>query len=109
MNSQLATLNPQPAVRLHIERLVVDQSLVSSGRGDQLQAAIETELTQLMYERGLTALASSALYSLPTRNMHLAKQSRPAQLGRQIARTVYAALGSENSSPVAPDRKGSLD
>lgn len=94
----------QPSINLHIERLVVDGSLLSAGQGHKLQSAIESELAQLARENGLTGLTSGALYSLPTRDMHIAKQTPSAQVGRQIARTVYAALSPEGSSAPAQDR-----
>jgi hypothetical protein len=97
-------MNLQPSVQLHIERLVVDAPLLSAGQGHRLQTTIETELTRLLRDHGLIGLTSGALYSLPTRDLHIAKQAPSAQVGRQIARTVYAALSPEGSSAPAQDR-----
>ncbi len=100
MNSQPSTFNPQPAVQLHIERLVVDQSLVLPGRGDQLQAAIETELTQLLSERGLSELTEAAIPNVAARNIRMReKQVRPAaSLGHQIVQAIYGSLTSATAS-----------
>ncbi len=95
-------MNTQPSVQLHIERLIVDGSLLSDGRNHKLQSAIESELAQLVRENGLTGLTSTALYSLPARNISIAKQAPNSQVGQQIARTLYAAL-SPRSAP-AQDR-----
>jgi hypothetical protein len=92
-------MNTQPSVQLHIERLIVDGSLLSDGRSHKLQSAIESELTQLVRENGLAGLTSTALYSLPARNMSVARQAPNTQVGQRIARTVYAAL-SQQSAPV---------
>jgi hypothetical protein len=99
MNSRLSTLNSRPSVELHIERLIVDESLLFGGQSHKLQIAIESELTRLVRENGLTGLTSTALYSLPARNMSVARHTPNTEFGRQIARTVYAAL-SPQSVPV---------
>ena len=108
MNSQLSTLNSQPSVELHIERLIVDESLLSDGRSHKLQTAIESELTRLVRENGLTGLTSTALCSLPARNMSVARQAPNTQIGRQIARTVYAALNPQSVQAPAQDRHGTV-
>jgi hypothetical protein len=100
MNSQPSTLNPQPSVQLHIERLVVDQSLSSPGRGDQLQAAIETELARLLSERGLSELTEAAIPNVAARDIRMrGKQVRPASLGHQIAQAIYGSLTPVTASP----------
>jgi hypothetical protein len=99
MNSQPSTLNPQPSVQLHIERLVVDESLLVGGRSGALQAAMETELARLLTEHGLTPHSDTAIPSLTARNIQVAGQARPAQLGQQIAHAVYTAIGAANPQP----------
>jgi hypothetical protein len=97
MNSQPSTTPAQPTVQLHIDRLVVDESLLAGGRSGALQAAMETELARLLAERGLTPVTEGAIPSLTARNIQIADQTRPAQLGRQIAHSVYATIGATNS------------
>jgi len=99
-------MNTQPSVELHIERLIVDESLLSDGRSHKLQTAIESELTRLVRENGLAGLTSAALYSLPARNMSVATQAPNTQVGRQIARTVYAALNPQSAPVQVRHRKG---
>ena len=108
MNSECSAANPTPSVNLHIERLVVDASLLPAGQGKTLQAAVETELARLVCEEGLTQPSRTALHSLPARNIHVADQSRPTRLGHQIAQAVYSALGSENPPPITRQSDGGL-
>lgn len=108
MNFQRSTANPKPPVNLHIERLVVDASLLSAGKGKTLHAAVETELARLVCEEGLTQRSSTVLQSLQARNIQVAEQPRPTRLGQQIAQAVYAALGSENSPPITRQSDGGL-
>lgn len=104
MNSESLTSDSPPSVRLHIERLIVDESLVATGQKHRLRAAIETELTRVLREHGLAGLTSGALYDLPTREVRIARPSSTAQIGRQIARTIYTALSPESASAAAQDR-----
>jgi hypothetical protein len=104
MNPRASSANNRSSIELHIERLIVDESLLSAGQNRWLQRAIELELTQLLREHGLTGLTSGVLYDLPPRRMPVPRSSPLAPLGRQIARTVYAALSSEGGSTAAQDR-----
>lgn len=98
-------MKPQPSVQLHIERLVVDESLLSDGRGHKLQSAIESELTELVRGNGLIGLTSGALYSLAARDMPIARQASSLQVGRQIAQTVYGALSPQSEPAATQDRQ----
>jgi hypothetical protein len=108
MNTESSTPDLQPSVRLRIERLIVDESLVATGQNRRLQTVIETELTRLLRDHGLTGLTSVALYNLPTGEMHVAQRSPSTQVGRQIARTVYAALSPESASVAVQDRQRTM-
>jgi hypothetical protein len=91
-------------ISLHIERLVVDGSLLRNGNSRELQATIETELARLVRKHGLVGLTSGAFYRLPTRDMQLAPQSAVSRIGGQIARTVHAALSPESGRAAAQER-----
>jgi hypothetical protein len=87
-------------IELHIERLVLDGiSLAPRDRG-ALQSSVETELTRLLTEGGLsTELAGGiALPSLPAGSLNLSAAGTPAQLGAQIARAVYDGIGGTRES-----------
>jgi hypothetical protein len=96
MNPEFPRPNLQPSVRLHIERLVVDEALVAGGQGGTLQAAIETELARLLAAGGLAPLADTNLASLTASKIHVAQQTRPAQLGSQIAQAIHTTIGATN-------------
>lgn len=98
-------MNRQRSIQLHIERLVVDGSVFAAGQNGRLQTAIETELTRLLHEHGLAGLTSGALYNLPSRAMHIARHAPAFQVGREIARSIYAALSPESASAAAQDRQ----
>jgi len=102
--SQIRDQRPEEKVRLHIERLIVDPSLLANGSSRGLQAAIETELTKLVRDHGLVGLTSGALYQLPARDMHLAPKSTVPRVGAQIARTVHTALSPESGRAAAQER-----
>lgn len=93
MNPQLSTRHVPPSVRLHIERLVVDEPLLAVGHGVTLQAAIETELTRLLAEGGLVPHADSDIASLTTHDIQVAHREHPVPLAKQIAQAVHATIG----------------
>ena len=93
MNFQYPTNNPQLSVRLHIERLVVDEALLAGGQAKSFQSAIESELARLLSEGGLIAHADTAVPSLTARNIQVSHQTRPAQLAGQVAEAIHATIG----------------
>lgn len=93
MNYQHPASNPQPSVRLHIERLVVDEALLGGGQAGTLRTTIEAELERLLAEHGLIPHSNTAVPSLTARNIQVTHQTRPDQLGRQVAEAVHATIG----------------
>jgi len=83
-------------INLHIERLVLDGVDIAPGQRHLLQASVETELTRLLTDRGLTpSLAQGvALPRLSISGMQLTGNN-PTQLGQQIAQSVYGGIGHE--------------
>ncbi|MGY6275047.1 hypothetical protein [Methylomonas sp. MgM2] len=82
-------------INLHIERLILeDISLTASGR-PLLQAAMQTELTRLMTEGGLSSdmQAGGAVYKVRTPGIQFASDTSPTLLGEQIAEAVYRGIG----------------
>ena len=88
-------MSNQNSIRLHIDRLVVDEPLLSSGQSGALQAAIEVELSQLLVEGGLVPSMDTSMPVLNAGSVHVASRSRPSQFGRQIARSIHGALNPE--------------
>ena len=84
-------------INLHIERLVLDGVNIAPGQRDLLQASVETELTRLLTDGGLSpGLAQgTALPRLSTSGIELAGNNNPTQVGRQIAQSVYGGIGHE--------------
>ena len=82
-------------IELHIERLVLDGIPVSPRDRGALQASVETELTRLLTEGGLSTDLSGgiALPSLRAGSLSLSSDGSPAQLGARIARAVYDGIG----------------
>lgn len=85
----------RPDIHLHIERLVLDGLSIERAQGPQVQAAVETELARLLMENGLGAPpgAGGAVPSVNAGGIQLSPGSSPAQLGRQIAQSVYGGIG----------------
>jgi hypothetical protein len=83
-------------INLHIERLVLDGVNIAAGQRHLLRASMEAELTRLLTDGGLApGLAQGvALPRLSASAMQLTGNN-PAQLGWQIAQSVYGGIGHE--------------
>jgi hypothetical protein len=85
-----------PAVALHIERVVLHGAALSAAQCAQLHSSLAQELTRLVREES-TAWHTHAGMSTPRLNGRLREvslSSSATQLGCEIARAVFASLGS---------------
>jgi hypothetical protein len=93
-----AVLSDAPAmnIELHIERLILDSLPIERSQAPHIQAAVESELTRLLTENGLAASlqGGGAVSSVQANAIQLAPGSSPAQMGAQIAQSVYGSIGS---------------
>jgi len=82
-------------IRLHIERLVVDGLPLAARDGPALRTAIEAELTRLLAEEtpGDRWRTDTAVPRARAEGIRVAAQSRPAEIGLQVARSVHGAMG----------------
>ena len=82
-------------IHLHIERLILDGLPITRQQGPQVQAAVEAELTRLLTENGLAPELQSggALPRLNANTIQLTPGGSPAQIGQQIAQSVYSGMG----------------
>jgi hypothetical protein len=82
-------------IRVHIERLVIDEALIGNGDRAALQAAVATELTQLLAAQGLGAAwrAGGAVPTVRGGTVEPAAGQDPARLGQQVAQAVYRRIG----------------
>ncbi len=80
-------------IKVHIERLVLDGLPVTRAQGPLVQAAVEAELSRLLGEGGLglELAAGGAVPSVRADGINSVGKS-PAQIGRQIARSVYGGM-----------------
>ena len=78
---------------LHIDRLVIDGLALTHADGLRLQRAMEQELAQLWQARD--AGATPAGHAAPALRAPSAggASASPAQLGRQVAHSVFDSLG----------------
>jgi hypothetical protein len=83
-------------INLHIERLVLDGINITPAQGRLLQASLASQLSQLLMDGGLSASLSqgAVLPKLPASDIQLT-DNNPAQLGQQIAQSVYRGIGHE--------------
>lgn len=79
-------------IDLHIERLVLDGLPIAWHERPQLQAAVEAELTRLLTESGLSRQGNIAVREIQAAPIQLSAEHDPAQIGRQIAQSVYGGL-----------------
>lgn len=84
-------------INLHIERLVLDGLDLAPEQRPLLQAAVESELSRLLTERGLSpGLAQGvAVPRLSAQDIRMTSANNPKQLGQQIAQSVYRGIGRE--------------
>jgi len=82
------------AFSLHIERLVLDGVPFTPVQGAQFQRALERELARLVdgHCHGRWWRGGGAVASLPAPAIQVLPSARPADLGRQVARSVFASL-----------------
>jgi hypothetical protein len=94
-------------VRVYIERLILDGVAVPYGQRPQLQAAVEAELGRLLAAGGLASglAQGAALPAVAGGSIQLAQANEPLILGRQIARTAYAAIGMLETSRSGQTRR----
>lgn len=80
-------------IQVNIDRLVFDGIELPPAQRPELQAALETELSRLLSEGGLSpALLQGA--NLPVLHLgDLPPAPGPADLGRHIAQAVYGGIG----------------
>jgi hypothetical protein len=81
-------------VKLHIERLVIDEAAFAPGAGRKLQAAVETELTRLLTLEGLSRAFHSggATPDLRVESIRATARGNPTRFGIEIARAVHGGL-----------------
>ncbi len=83
-------------IKLHIDRLVLDGLDFSADQQHLLQASVVNELTRLLSEGGLAPhLAGGIVLARLSAGDIRVTDNRPAQLGRQIAQSVYGGMGHE--------------
>ena len=85
----------RPNIHLHIERLILDGLPIERAQGPHVQAAVEAELARLLTEHGLgaTSGAGGAVPSVRASAIQLTSGSSPAEMGIQIAQSVYSGIG----------------
>jgi hypothetical protein len=84
-------------ITVHIERLVLDETIVASGERGQLQAAVRAELLRLLTAGGLSPelARGGALPSVPVKAIQLGNTGA-FSLGRQIAGSLYSGIGASS-------------
>jgi hypothetical protein len=93
MTSHPSNLRPQPAIQLTIERLVLEGLPISQSQGALIQEAVETETARLLAEQALGHLSASAVPYLSANSIQVTRDTKPGQLGRQIAGTLIERIG----------------
>ncbi len=83
------------AIEVRIDRLILEGLPLSAAQGALVQRAVEQELARLLMEGGLAESwhAGGASPSVQGGAITLAPGGSPAQMGAQIAQSVYSGLG----------------
>lgn len=84
-----------PNIHLYIDRLILDGLPVDRIQAPHIQIAVEAELRRLLVENGLSTdlQAGGAVPSVRANAIQLTAGSNPAQMGTQIAQSVYSGIG----------------
>ena len=84
-------------INLHIERLVLDGVNIDSGQRRLLQTRVETELTRMLTEGGLSPsfTRNLALSRLSTSAFRMPEAGNTKHAGQEIAKSVYGGIGHE--------------
>lgn len=87
-------------VRLHIERLILDDLPIRGSQRGLVQGAVEQELARLIEVNGVgpDTMTGGTRASVPHTVMHMTEGANPVQLGQQIAQAVYQGIGTSQSS-----------
>ena len=82
-------------IHLHIEQLVLDGMDIAHGQRPLLQAAVEAELIRLLSTGGMSPQLTGgvALPRVASPAIQLNAAAGPAEIGRQIAGSVYGGIG----------------
>jgi hypothetical protein len=88
-------------ITLHIERLVVDGLPLTPAQAARLQAALERELARLLVHDGDPSAWSAEAARAATHAVTW-DASRPQQLGRALARNVFASMHGSSPGDPAP-------
>lgn len=84
-------------INLHIERLVLDGLPLEAKDGAAIRAALESDLTRLLSQSADVSgwQTGGATPSIRADAIQLTVQSSPAQIGRQIAGSIYGGIGKQ--------------
>lgn len=91
MSSPRAPSAQSPAMTVHIERLVLHGVPLTSAQSGRLQSALQHELKRLTAE-GSGTWRAGATPLLVGPALCVSSPARPAELGRDIARSLYQSL-----------------
>jgi len=81
-------------ISLHIDRLVIDRLPVSTGKSEEIQAAIEAGLTRLLGERSVSSslINTGAVAGLDGGTLRVEPSMSMTDLGGAIAAAVHASI-----------------
>ena len=99
MNPQPATINPQPAVHLHIERIVLDGLELGPGEATRFEAALTGELTRHLASVPSGSWTPSALARHEAAPIRVTAGQPASGLAATIAQSVFASVSPAASHP----------
>jgi hypothetical protein len=82
-------------IRLHIERLVIDGSLLATGSEQSLESAMQMELLRLLHEDGLAPRLAigGTLHHLAAPTIRIEPHTDAKSVGETIAKAIYRGIG----------------
>jgi hypothetical protein len=93
-------------IDVHIEHLILDGLPVKGSDGSIIQAAVETELSRLLGEQGLAGMSAGAVTNLSAGPIELPRETRPANLGHQIAQAIQTCFETAPATRRSPIFRG---
>ena len=82
-------------IHVYIERLILDGLPTDRIHAPHIQVAVEAELKRLLVENGLAPSLQSgmAVPNVHANAIQISRDSKPTQMGTQIARSIYSGIG----------------
>ena len=80
-------------IKLHIDKIIIDQSAIGPHQRPALKHAVEQELARLLNRNGMPgASLNRSISSINAGSIEINRLNNPVRLGHQIARAIHSGI-----------------